>query len=50
MLKGVVEIDGEEYYLDGSWEESGYFMLSDAGELIWHDDNAEHGGDSTFIK
>lgn len=48
--KNEYDEDGEEYYLDGSWEESGYFMLSDAGELIWHDDNAEHGGDSTFIK
>ena len=32
------------------WEESGYFALSDGEELIWHDDNADHGGDSTFNK
>lgn len=41
--------DGEEYHLDGSWEESGWFELS-GSELIWHDDNADHGGDSTFIQ
>ena len=41
--------NGEEWYLDGSWEESGWFELS-GSELIWHDGNAEHGGDSTFIK
>lgn len=47
--KNEYDETGEETYLDGSWEESGWFELS-GGELIWHDDNAEHGGDSTFIK
>ena len=41
--------NGEEYYLDGSFEESGWFELS-GSELIWHDDNADHGGDSTFAR
>jgi len=48
--KNEYDENGEEWQLDSSWEESGYFMLSDAGELIWHNDNADHGGDSTFIK
>ena len=47
--KNEYDEDGEEYYLDGSWDESGWFELVD-GELNWHDDNAEHGGDSTFIR
>ena len=42
--------NGGEWQLDSSWEESGYFALSDSRELIWHDDNAEHGGESAFIK
>ena len=48
--KNEYDENGGEWQLDSSWEESGYFMLSDAGELIWHNDNADHGGDSTFIK
>ena len=47
--KNEYDEDGEEYYLDGSWDESGWFELNGT-ELIWHDDNAEHGGDSTFIR
>ena len=48
--KNEYDENGGEWQLDSSWEESGYFMLSDAGELIWHNDNADHGGDSTFIQ
>jgi len=48
--KNEYDESGEKWYLDGSGEESGYFELSDVGELVWHDDNAERGGDSTFIK
>ena len=47
--KNEYDEDGNKWQLDGSWEESGYFELS-GGELSWHDDNADHGGDSTFIK
>ena len=47
--KNEYDESGEAWYLDGSWEESGWFELS-GSELIWHDGNAEHGGDSTFIK
>lgn len=47
-----VEYDenGEGWTTDSSWEESGYFYRSDSGELIWHDESAAHGGDSTFIQ
>ena len=48
--KNEYDENGGEWQLDSSWEESGYFALSDSRELIWHDDNAEHGGESAFIK
>lgn len=44
------DADGNGQTLDWSDEESGYFYLGDAGELIWHDDSAEGGEDSVFIK
>ena len=47
--KNEYDENGEASQLDGSWGESGWIELS-GDELIWHDDNAEHGGESTFIK
>ncbi|MBQ9330019.1 MAG: hypothetical protein IJ221_03435 [Oscillibacter sp.] len=48
----VVEFDdaGNDWVKDSSYDESGYFDLDDTGDLNWHDDNAERGGDSVFIK
>ncbi len=48
----VVEFDdaGNDWVKDSSCDESGYFVLDDTGRLNWHDDNAERGGDSVFIK
>ena len=42
--------DGAFWTTDESWEESGYFSLGDAGELLWHDDNLRVGEDSVFVR
>ena len=43
--------DGDSWTVDGGWEESGFFYLNGAGELMWHNDRAEPGAeDSTFVK
>ena len=47
--KNEYDENGAETYLDGSWDERGWFALS-GSELIWHDENAEHGGENTFVK
>jgi len=44
------DADGDYQTLDWNNEASGWFSLGDAGELIWHDDLAEGGGDSVFVK
>ena len=42
--------NGENWVTDESWEESGWFWLNDAGELCWHDNNAEIDEDSVFAR
>ena len=48
----LIEFDenGEGWTRDEGYEESGYFYLNDSGELCWHDDRAERGEDSAFIR
>ncbi|MBQ9493128.1 MAG: hypothetical protein IJR54_05265 [Oscillibacter sp.] len=47
----VMQFDetGEGYVTEESQEQSGYFYLNNAGQLCWHDDQAEGTGDSVFI-
>ncbi len=49
--KTVTEFDenGEEASVDESYDESGYFYLNDAKELVWHSDNLERDDDGVFI-
>ena len=42
--------NGERLVLESNWNEHGYFYLSDAGELKWHDPVRGGGEDSTFVK
>ena len=48
----VTEYDeiGEGRVIAEATDESGTFTISDEGELLWHDDNAERDGDSAFIR
>ena len=41
--------NGDGWTTDESWEQSGYFYLNAAGELVWHDDQSENGEDSIFV-
>ena len=42
--------EGNDWTLDSSWEESGWFWLNDDGELRWHNNTFESDEDSTFIR
>jgi predicted small lipoprotein YifL len=42
--------DGDSWITDESYDESGCFYLNDAKELCWHDDKAEGGEDSVFVR
>ena len=42
--------DGSEWVLEEGWEENGWFELSDAGELIWHDESAGNSQESVFVR
>ena len=48
----VMEYDenGEGWITDESYEETGCFYLNGSGQLCWHDDRAEGGGDSVFLR
>ena len=50
-VRTVIEFDenGEDSIVDQSYEESGWFYISAAGELCWHDER-EAGEESTFIR
>lgn len=42
--------DGDEWTVEESSSESGFFYLNGDGELCWHDESAGSGEDSAFVR